>query len=573
MVVPTDRDARRIITRILCLWLFAGNPVWAAEALTWSITGGPANDAYMASAPVAGGAWLAGYTLSSNWPLERGLITAFAASDALLTRVDVLAQPTGHVTWGGSGRDAAAGVAVDASGAVWVCGSTTSADMPGASTIGSKYSGGFTEGDAFVSRFDQNGRLLWTRYIGGSRRDAAHAIVIDVTGNAWVAGVTESNDFPLTAPIQAAFGGGMDAFICRLSPDGVLTLSSCLGGSGHDEAAGLALDADNHIRLVGYTASPDLADRLHVSAPPAIGLDGLAVVLSEAGGLQSLSLIGTNGADRLVSVCRTAEGVALLGTCGSSTPDPSHPLYGIPPARAFVLLPGSQTATVLPAGFIGRSLTDDNGTVVVAGSLQGNPCLITIAPDGQGILGMEAVNYAGAFETVAAVLGERLIGAGWIRGETGKSVDPLSAVFGRPCPTPIQLMLTSGETSCPSGVARVTLRWTDGRIDEMTTDVKADGVLHITTDHPGVADVWFQAHNALSRRIPQVRLDGALVALPLDIIVCDPDGDNQVTLMDYLALDATFGNSLAGTDLDGDGAITLFDYILVDRHFGERGQP
>src|SRR5206468_1768913 len=88
--------------------------------------------------------------------------------------------------------------------------------------------------------------------------DLGRGIAVSMGGDAFIAGSTFSNDFPVVSPFKAQNGGNGDAFIARLNPAGTaLVYASYLGGSGADEAAGVALDSNGNAYLVGDTASTD----------------------------------------------------------------------------------------------------------------------------------------------------------------------------------------------------------------------------------------------------------------------------------------------------------------------------
>src|SRR5712671_3068602 len=103
---------------------------------------------------------------------------------------------------------------------------------PGAfqSTIGSDPSS--IPEDAFVTKFNSAGSLLYSTYLGGRGTDYARGIAVDAAGNAYVTGYAGSTDFPTTAgAYQPAFTGGAgDAFVTKLDPTGSgLVYSTYLG--------------------------------------------------------------------------------------------------------------------------------------------------------------------------------------------------------------------------------------------------------------------------------------------------------------------------------------------------------
>jgi hypothetical protein len=92
--------------------------------------------------------------------------------------------------------------------------------------------------------------------MGGSGVDVGNAIALDASGAVYAAGYTYSTDFPVTAGIQTANGGGCDAFLVKISPAGdALLYATYLGGNGSDTASGVALDASGNVYLAGWTMS------------------------------------------------------------------------------------------------------------------------------------------------------------------------------------------------------------------------------------------------------------------------------------------------------------------------------
>src|SRR5207302_3833070 len=143
-----------------------------------------------------------------------------------------------------SDGDTAEGIAVDASGNAYVTGPATSVDFP--ITAGAFQTTLRGSGDAFVTKLNPSGSaLVYSTYLGGSGADGADAIAVDTVGNAYVAGVTGSIDFPTTlGAFQTTLRGDSDAFVTKLSPSGsALIYSTYLGGSSSEHGLGIAVDA------------------------------------------------------------------------------------------------------------------------------------------------------------------------------------------------------------------------------------------------------------------------------------------------------------------------------------------
>ncbi|HTB19431.1 MAG TPA: SBBP repeat-containing protein [Bryobacteraceae bacterium] len=188
---------------------------------------------------------------------------AYAASSGMVTKL----APDGSVVYskpvGLSGTLFA--IAVDAAGEVALVGSTTSDQLPTTpgvfqpqrNTAGKCVSGDMSAmpvpcPDAFAAKLDAAGNVAWASYLGGSLQEQANAVAFDISGNLYVAGLTQSSDFPNASAFQSTFGGYADAFIVKVSADGTkLLYASFLGGAGYDFAQAVAIDAAGNAYVAG----------------------------------------------------------------------------------------------------------------------------------------------------------------------------------------------------------------------------------------------------------------------------------------------------------------------------------
>jgi len=159
---------------------------------------------------------------------------------------------------GGSSDDETWGIAVDTSGNAYVTGITYSTNFDIQTPLdGYETLHGVT--DAFVTKLEPSGnKLSYSTYLGGSGWDEASGIAVDTSGNAYVTGYTESTDFPTQNPFQGTSGGNSDAFVTKLEPNGdTLSYSTYLGGSDDDAVWGIAVDTSGNAYVTGDTSSTD----------------------------------------------------------------------------------------------------------------------------------------------------------------------------------------------------------------------------------------------------------------------------------------------------------------------------
>jgi uncharacterized protein (TIGR03437 family) len=158
---------------------------------------------------------------------------------------------------GGIGIDSGQDIAVDGEGAAYITGRTDSADFPGPSPIQPVRG---TLMDAFVLKINPAGdAVIFGTWIGGNSTDIASTISVDMGGNVYIAGSTNSTNFPLQNPLQPSIGGLTDAFALKIDSSGsVLLYSTYIGGTGIDAAGALAVDGNGNVYLTGSTDSGDL---------------------------------------------------------------------------------------------------------------------------------------------------------------------------------------------------------------------------------------------------------------------------------------------------------------------------
>ena len=215
--------------------------------------------------PKTGDVYVAGWTDSLDFPETFGGAQPTYGrgySDAFVTRLNKeLTQILQSTYLGGSDSDHAYALAIHPkTGEVYVAGWTKSIDFP--KTTGGAQANKSGDSDVFVARLNSNlTQILQSTYLGGREGDLTHALAIHPkTGEVYVAGWTESTDFPkTTGGAQANKSGDSDVFVARLNSSLTQILQSTyLGGRGGDEARALAIHPKTgDVYVAGWTKSTD----------------------------------------------------------------------------------------------------------------------------------------------------------------------------------------------------------------------------------------------------------------------------------------------------------------------------
>src|SRR5438309_5002686 len=248
--------------------------------------GGAGVDAGHAIAVDANGnAYVTGTTTSADFPIVGPFQpTLQGGQDAFVTKLSVDGGSLVYSTFlGGDGDDLAFGIALDAGGAAYVTGSTTSSTFPNNNAViclGSRSGAS----DAFVAKVDVTGSSLgYCAFVGGSADETGSAIAADGAGNAWIVGSTTSDDLPVVGGLQTQSGGGTDAFVANLDTTGAVVYLTYLGGSGDDDATAVAVDAGRNAYVTCSTTSPNFPGAGGFQAVLAGGTDAFVTKLSPTG--------------------------------------------------------------------------------------------------------------------------------------------------------------------------------------------------------------------------------------------------------------------------------------------------
>jgi fibronectin type 3 domain-containing protein len=284
--------------------LTALGPVYFSRPVAWLVD---EKDDNAQSRAAAGG--VPSFPVQTSWPLQAETLHADSAvllheEQSTLVDIAYVLEEDGTVGFktgdydqsktliidpllastfiGGGGADAVQAMVVDTSTNIYVAGYTDSTDFP---VTNSPYCSTNCGGnDVFISKFNGDLTALWaSTYLGGSSNDQANAIAIDASTRIWVAGYTESSDFPTPgSPKDTSYNGNGDAFVAILPNSlGSLSQATYLGGTEIDSALAITMSRTNQY-IAGFTASPDFPVTNGYATTYVGGRDGFVVLFSNS---------------------------------------------------------------------------------------------------------------------------------------------------------------------------------------------------------------------------------------------------------------------------------------------------
>ncbi len=268
-----------------------------------------------------GNAYVTGWIGSSNFPTTTGARQRVLAGgrDAFVAKLNTSGNALIFSTFvGGASNDSGNAIALNGAGEAHVAGDTYSGNFPVTGAFQSSSQG---RQDAFAFKLTNDGSaLVWSTHLGGYGDDRANAIAVDGSGHAYVAGGTDSSNFPTLAPLQGSIGGGQDAFVAKLSTDArSLIYSTYLGGSGggvraSETVTGLQVDSPGNVYVTGTTNSSNFPVVNALQAAYRGGIvDAFVAKLNPAGSaLLYSTYLGGSSVDYALGISVDRAGVACV---------------------------------------------------------------------------------------------------------------------------------------------------------------------------------------------------------------------------------------------------------------------
>ena len=241
----------------------------------------------------AGNAYVTGIARSSDFPVSPGAYQTSGAGVAFVTKLDPSQSGAASRVYstylGGSGSEGGFAIAVDGANDAYITGITNSIDFPVTATAFQSNIVGAPDG--FLTKLNAAGNaLLYSTYFGGTFTDYPLAVAIDGSGNAYVTGYTDSQNFPVSPGAFQSTNNVASlvntAFVAKFDPSGSGAASrvyaTYLGGTNASAAYGIAVDASGHAYVTGHTFAPDFPMQNALQAtcascpPPSCGVGGVS---------------------------------------------------------------------------------------------------------------------------------------------------------------------------------------------------------------------------------------------------------------------------------------------------------
>jgi uncharacterized protein (TIGR03437 family) len=279
----------------------------------------------------SGAAWVTGITHSVNFPTKNPFQATYGGgySDGFVSEVSPDGSSLLFSSYlGGMSTDTAVAIALDPAGSAYIALQTFSFGLPVGSNAFQQYNKGGANG--YIIKLAPSGTtIVWGTYLGGSASTWPAGIAVDGSGHAFVVGLDDSLDFPVT---QGAYlvnnpSAQGSAFVTKLEADGSgLVYSTYLGGTSWTGGDAVAIDSVGDAFVAGMVGGPDFPTKNAIQAAYGGGPvdDFVAELTPDGSALVFSTFLG--GSNNEYSCCGLALGPDGSTYVGGNTTSPDFPV-------------------------------------------------------------------------------------------------------------------------------------------------------------------------------------------------------------------------------------------------------
>ena len=181
-------------------------------------------------------------------------------SDAFVTRLTDELELTWAEYVGGAGSDLFNSIDLDTAGNIVLGGNTNSGPIAFLSNSSALTPNNM---EGMIVCFSEMGTVLWSSFVNGSGIEAINDVHVDLFGNIYVGGTTDSGNLPVVEAFQSQISGGIDAYMAQYSATGDLKWQSFLGGTSNDWFSKMSSDRFGKVMIAGYTNSAAFGEEVN----------------------------------------------------------------------------------------------------------------------------------------------------------------------------------------------------------------------------------------------------------------------------------------------------------------------
>jgi hypothetical protein len=221
-----------------------GNPQWV-----WTL-GGIDSDGANAVAATPDGGWVIGGSYSDSIAVGNVNLKSKGQTDALLVKLAASGDIEWIKSYGGRYKDTILHVAVDGNGNVYTAGHFADVADFGGKPLTAH---GGSDNDIVLAKYDRNGDHVWSKNFGNEFNDVAGGLAVDPAGNITLVGSFENKGpISFGSGDEHTSLGESDAYVARFNTDGKLEWAHSFGAEREDVAWGVAADAAGNTVTTGW---------------------------------------------------------------------------------------------------------------------------------------------------------------------------------------------------------------------------------------------------------------------------------------------------------------------------------